>query len=436
MLNRNELREFDVLHGATIDYYDASNSNLTARWKPLTGWFDARLAQGLDPYFKYTSSRIRTEITASLRDDFTVHGINFASQDYLSLSTDSRVIAAATEAAEDYGVHSAGSASLMGLTALTVGLERRLADFLGLADATVFPTGWGAGYGTIRTLVRPTDHVVIDVLAHACLQEGADAATKNVHRFPHRSNQAVKRRLSRLRAEHPDAGILVVTETLFSMDSDVPDFAPLQAICSAYDATLMVDVAHDLGAIGPTGRGHLDLQRCLATTDIVMGSFSKTFASNGGFVATNAREMKLALRCGCGPQVFTNAMSPMQAASVLAALSIVDSPEGARRRQRLMENITYMRRRLGEAGFDILGQPSAIIPVVLGDSEFSRKMTRYMLRQGIVVNLVEYPAVSRNGCRWRVQVMHDHEWEQIDRFVETAVAARASLSGDYIGQAT
>ncbi|MEF0941643.1 hypothetical protein [Rhizobium sp. BR 362] len=150
---------------------------------------DARTRNGLDPYSKYTAAWIDTEIVAYARNGEPFPGVNFASQDYLNLATEKRVINVATEAAERYGVHSAGSSALMGLTEMTIELERKLATFLGLADATVFPTGWGAGYGLIRTLVRRDAHVVIDVLAHACLQEGADAATGNVHRFPHCSNE-------------------------------------------------------------------------------------------------------------------------------------------------------------------------------------------------------------------------------------------------------
>ncbi|MGE0502481.1 MAG: aminotransferase class I/II-fold pyridoxal phosphate-dependent enzyme [Rhizobiaceae bacterium] len=414
----------DIYEGVTTDYYDEGDVDLISRWAGLTRWLDARLEAGVDPYSKYTASRIAAELTAFDRGGVERSGVNFASQEYLNLATDDRVVSAVVEAASTYGVHSAGSAALMGLTALTVRLERRLAEFLRLADATVFPTGWGAGYGIIRTLVRPTDHVVIDVLAHACLQEGADAATKNVHRFPHCSNVAVERRLARIRAADPRCGILVVTESVFSMDSDVPEIEALQSLCRRYDATLVLDVAHDLGALGDKGRGYMEIQNVSGSIDIVMGSFSKTFGSNGGFVASNRTELKMALRYACGPLTFTNSMSPMQAAAVLTCLDIVDSAEGTARRERLMSNIVYLRNALQSRDFDVLGKESAIVPVVLGNNRRSRLMTSYVLHNGALVNLVEYPAVSRNGCRWRLQVMHDHTPEQIDRLVDLAVDAR------------
>jgi glycine C-acetyltransferase len=312
----------------------------------------------------------------------------------------------------------------MGNTALSLELENRLARFLGCRECTVFPTGWGAGYGAIRTLVRAGDHIAMDVLAHACLQEGARNSGARLHSFPHLSNEAVERRLARIRRDEPRAGILVVTETVFSMDSDVPQIGELRAICRRFGATLLVDVAHDLGAIAQGGGGYLELQALLGQVDVVMGSFSKNFASNGGFVASNARGLKLALRSFAGPLTFTNALSPVQAAIILAALDIITSPEGAERRERLMANILRMWAGLTAAGFAPMGQPSAIVPVILGDSALSRLMTRYALLAGGIVNLLEFPAVSRNTCRWRIRVMVDHTPAQIDLFIQIARSAR------------
>jgi glycine C-acetyltransferase len=233
--------------------------------------------------------------------------------------------------------------------------------------------------------------------------------------------------LRRIRSEHPDAGILVVTETVFSMDSDVPFVPELQSICRRYGALLMVDVAHDLGAIGKTGRGYLEVQNFVGKPDILMGSFSKTFASNGGFVASDRTELKMALRYGCGPLTFTNSLSPVQAATVLACFDIIDSPEGVERRTRLMGNIRHMRDLLNKEGFQVLGEESAIVPVMLGANASSRRMTRWVLEHGGLVNLVEYPAVAKNKCRWHIQIMHDHTYDQIEEFVRLAAEARKSI---------
>ncbi len=429
-----------VLNAVTADFVDDSQTNLLDRWSAHHGWWEDRSRERVDPYSKYTSTRIAPEITAHDRWGRPFAGVNFASQEYLNLASHPEVLRAARETAEAYGVHSAGSTALMGNTAVAVELEQQLAAFLGVADCTLFSTGWGAGYGIVTTLVTPKDHVIIDVLAHACLQEGSRNATANVHAFPHISTDAVLRRLKRIREQDPAAGILVVTETVFSMDSDVPEIAALQALCRKYNATLVVDMAHDLGCIGPTGRGYLELQGMVGKVDVIMGSFSKTFASNGGFVATNHPALKLALRYNCGPQTFTNAMSPMQAAIVSTCLCIITSGEGARRRERLMSNILYMRQSLEQNGFKLLGQPSAIVPVILGSNALSRLITRFTLEAGGLVNLVEYPAVSKNTCRWRIQVMAEHTTDHIDRFVEIAVNARekaqAAIKGNELQAAT
>jgi glycine C-acetyltransferase len=414
-----------ALGGVAADLVRHGGPRLLSRWDDHQAWWEARLAHGLDPYSKRTHARIAPECTGSFRDGSpAASGVNFASQDYLNLAAHPFVHAAARRAIERYGVHSAGSATAMGDTVLAAELEQRIARFLGYADCTLFPTGWAAGYGIVKTLARAGDHIIIDVLAHACLHEGARHSGAQIHSFPHLSNEAVQRRLLRIRAEEPEAGILVVTEGLFSMDSDTPDLLGLHALCREHGATLLVDVAHDLGALGPEGRGQLAAQGALGLADVVMGSFSKTFASNGGFVATNVRALKLGLRCACSPLLFSNALSPVQAAIVLAAFEVVEGAEGEARRRRLLHNSRRLRQGLSAAGFEVKGEPSAIVPVLLGDPALARLMTRYAMEAGALVNLVEAPAVSRNTNRWRLQVMADHTPAQVDRMVEIACQAR------------
>lgn len=413
----------DALTGVTTDYLDTTTPNLLDRWAPLHDWLCRRIDKGVLPYLKANLGRIGPRGMARLGAGQIRYGTQFAVQDYLSLSSHPAICEAAHAAILARGVHSAGSAALMGLSDLVQTLESRIAAFLGLAESTVFPTGWAAGYGAIRALVRPGDHVLIDVLAHACLHEGAAAATKHVHRFAHLSTDGVARRLARLRADAPDAGILVVTEGLFSMDSDSPDLPALQALCRRHGATLLVDVAHDLGASGPEGRGLIGAQGMLGQVDVVMGSFSKTFASNGGFVASDHPALKHALRFACGPQTFSNALSPVQAAVVLAAFDIVDSPEGEALRARLARNVAAIRQGLSDIGLPVMGTASAIIPVLLGGMARSRLMTAAMLQGGVFVNLVEHPAVPRNGCRWCLQAMAAHEDSDIATLLDMAATA-------------
>lgn len=415
------------MDAVAADFMEAAGADLLARWDRHQDFWNARRAAGLDPYNRASTSRIGSTCAALSSTGAPLQGVNFGSQDYLSLSSHPAICAAAVEAVSRWGVHSAGSIALQGGSTPLLALEAELAEMLGYPDATVFPTGWAAGYGVIRALVREGDHIILDSLAHACLQEGAVAATRNIHRVPNCSVEAVERRLARLRAADRDCGILVVTETLFSMDSTVPDIGALQAACRAHGATLLVDIAHDFGAIGRGGRGFLGETGMLGKVDLVIGSFSKTFASNGGFVAGHARGLKQALRVFAGPLLFSNALSPVQASVVLAALAVIRGAEGARRRRRLMSNILHLRAGLTAAGFAVLGQPSPIVPTRLGDMAAARWMTREVMANGALVNLVEHPVVSRNSTRWRLQVMADHKPGQIDRLVAIAIQARAGL---------
>ena len=423
-----------VLTGAMPQFIDSANSNPLARYRPLTDWLDARYEFGVDPYSKFTVGRTGPVMSAHGRKGDVWQGINLGSQDYLNLSTHETVLDAARTAIDEYGVHSAGSAALMGNTAASLALEEKIAAFTGYADCTIFPTGWGAGYGIVRALAKEDDHVVIDLLAHGCLHEGARAATKNVHVFPHLSNDGVEQRLARIRKSDSQNAIIVVTESTFSMDSDVPDMEPLQEICRKYGAILIVDCAHDLGAIAKDGGGYLELQNYVGKVDVLMGSFSKTFASNGGFVATNATELKLAIRYSVGPSLFSNTISPVNAASVAACFDIVASQEGAALREKLLSNVRYLRAELKARNFEVLGRDSAIVPVILGDNRISRLTTRNTLRNGGIVNLIEYPAVSRNTCRWRLQVMAAHTHDQLQSFVDIATDARAAAQSELARQ--
>jgi glycine C-acetyltransferase len=187
----------------------------------------------------------------------------------------------------------------------------------------------------------------------------------------------------------------------------------MQALCHEYNATLMVDVAHDLGCLGDDGRGHIGLQKMLGKIDIVMGSFSKTFASNGGFVASKSRAVKEYLRFYSPPCTFSNALSPVQAATVLKAFEIVDSAQGRELRAALMTNILALRSALGAANLEVYGDPSAIVCVKMGNEALARLVGRRLPDLGLIANLVEYPAVPKAQARFRMQVMARHSAENI-----------------------
>ena len=175
----------------------------------------------------------------------------------------------------------------------------------------------------------------------------------------------------------------------------------------------MVDVAHDFGCLGEDGTGHIGIQDMLGKVDLVMGSFSKTFGSNGGFVATNSRAVKEYLRFYSPSCTFSNALSPAQIATITTALDIVQSEEGVALRQKLMTNILSLRSQLSELGFETYGEPSAIVSVKMGDEALARLTARALPDVGLVANLVEFPAVAKGSARFRLQVMANHTPEEI-----------------------
>lgn len=362
----------------------------------------------------------RTQIRTD--DGRPYKGLNFASQDYLGLTTHPAVREAGIAAIRDFGPHSAGSPVLLGNTSESLRLEDELAAMLQMQEVVLYPTGWAAGFGAITGLVCRDDHVVLDQLAHQCLQQGARAATAHVHHFDHLDNDALEASLQSIRAGDSENGILVVTESLYSMDADVPDLERTQALCNEYNATLMVDVAHDLGAMGPGGTGALGTQDMLGQVDLVMGSFSKTFASNGGFVAVGRQSAKQYLKYYSGTHAFSNALSPVQCAIVRAALQVVCSDEGAERRAHLMTVVHTLRRQLEDQGIPCAGVPSPIVPAQIDDVAVAWRASRRMAEQGVLTNLAEYPAVAPGTARFRLQAMATHTTEDA-RTAATLISA-------------
>ena len=440
MIHEKYPPNFDALSGSMRDFRYLEGSDLLGRVEAFYEWQETRRAAGVWPLGRSTEDGAFTRCSARSDEGQLFHGVNFASQDYLGLNSHPRILEAAIEAMREFGVHSAGSPALVGNTSLSIALEEKVGQLLGYEHVALFPTGWAAGFGAIKGLVRSSDHIVMDALSHACLQEGAQAATRNIHLYRHNQVDAVREKLTKIRSTDTTNGILVVTESLFSMDSDTPDLRALQEAASEFGATLLVDIAHDLGNLGPTGRGFLEIQGMLGNVDIVMGSFSKTFASNGGFVAGRGRSLKEYMRYFSSPNTFSNAMSPASAAIVGTAIDIVDSAEGAQLRADLMGNIKLLRSLLGGCSLETYGDPSAIVCVKMGTESLARLVSRRLPAMGMIANLVEFPAVPKGQARFRLQVMAKHSQADILDGVHrlsTAVAdAREDLEALESGLAT
>ncbi|HYH10531.1 MAG TPA: pyridoxal phosphate-dependent aminotransferase family protein [Thermoanaerobaculia bacterium] len=395
--------------------------HLLERTRELGQWLDLRTELNTWPYARTLQARPGTQTVLESQNSRLVAGLNFGSQDYLGLASDGRIVDAAKHALDEFGPHAAASPMLQGNTIPGRMLERGLAETLGTEHVLLFPTGWAAGFGTITGFVRPSDTIVIDQLSHACLMQGARAATQNVYLFRHNDAEALRHRLAKIRAKDSENAILVVSEGLFSMDSDSPEIEALQSACREFGAVLMMDVAHDFGATGPGGTGQLGIQQMLGKVDIVMGSFSKTFSTNGGFVATNERSARQFLGIFGGAHMYSNGISPIQTAIANEALRIVRSDEGAALRERAYDNILRLRAGFESRGVECLGSPSNVVPVMCGDETVAKWTSRLLEENGLIANLVEFPAVPRERARFRFQVMASHTPEQIDRAVDVFV---------------
>ncbi|HKP13440.1 MAG TPA: pyridoxal phosphate-dependent aminotransferase family protein [Blastocatellia bacterium] len=399
-------------------FVEPEGAHLTERTRPLGQWLAEREEFNTWPYARALelppapTTRIRSQ------NDRVVLGYNFGSQDYLGLSQHPAIRDAAISALMEYGPHAAASPMLQGNTSLSRRLEEEVAELVNMDHVLLFPTGWAAGFGAIVGLMRSNDHIVIDQLAHSCLMQGARAATPNVRFFRHNDASELRRKLRRVREKDARNAILVISEGLFSMDSDSPNIVALQDVCGEYEAVLMMDVAHDLGAQGPGGTGQIGLQRMLGNVDLVMGSFSKTFSSNGGFVATHDLSVKQYLGIYGGSHTYSNAISPVQCGVVLEAMRIVRSAEGDHLRVQAKANIHQLRDGFRLRGIECLGEPSNVVPVTVGDERLAKWTSRYLEENGLIANLVEYPAVARNRARFRFQVMASHTPEQIDAAIE------------------
>ena len=413
-------------------FIEPEGAHLTERTKPLGQWLTERTQFNTWPYARALEQAPTPTTRIRSQNDRVVAGYNFGSQDYLGLAQHPAIREAAIGALMEYGPHAAASPMLQGNTQLSRRLEGEIAELVNMDHVLLFPTGWAAGFGAIVGLVRSNDHIVIDQLAHSCLMQGARAATPNVRFFRHNDAAELRRKLRRIRDKDSRNAVLVVSEGLFSMDSDSPDIAALQDVCSEYSAVLMVDVAHDLGAQGPGGTGQIGLQRMLGKVDLVMGSFSKTFASNGGFVATHDLSVKQYLGIYGGSHTYSNAISPVQCGIVLEAMRIVRSAEGDHLRVKSKANIHQLRDGFKARRIECLGEPSNVVPVTVGDERLAKWTSRFLEENGLIANLVEFPAVARNRARFRFQVMASHTPAQIntaiDIFCDSMAAAREKVA--------
>jgi 7-keto-8-aminopelargonate synthetase-like enzyme len=418
----------EALQKSLLHFMGVSGAGLEDRVRPLHDWVGLRRGEGVWPYQRVLTSSVGGEVTVASTDGAgSRRFLNFGSQDYLGLARHPRISEAGKAAIDEFGVHSAGSPAFAGRTQIALDVQEALARTFEKESCLIYATGWAAGCGVITGLARSTDTVVIDQLGHNCLQEGIRLCGAETKRFGHNDPEVLEEILRSEREKDAAKGIFVVLESLYSMDSDSPDLSVILPICQRYGAMTILDVAHDFGCLGERGLGVLESLTTDVRPDIIMGSFSKTFASNGGFVACS-KPVYDYLLCFSSPFMFSNAISPVQSAVVREALKIVCSDEGRQLRRALMDRIMAFRSRAVELGVHVGGTPSAICPVFVGREELARATSRYIAELRLLANLVEFPAVPRGQARFRFQLMSTHTFGAIDRALDILVEARDRAS--------
>ena len=394
----------------------------------LLKWIQRRRESGLWPYGLCALGPYAEQTIVKHPSGPVIEGVNLTTVDYLGLSQDPRLKQAAIAAIEEFGVHTPSSGPLMGNSLASYDLERSVARMLNRDDSFLCPTGWAAGFTAVSGIVRPADYVVMDELSHQCLQQGAYASTTNVKTFKHLDNDDLEVTLKAIRETEATAGILVITEGLFSMDGDAPDLRTLTAICRRYGALVLVDVAHDLGATGPGGTGTIGAQGLLTDIDIIVGSFSKVFGTNGGFVSSTALSLQWAQLCFGGPYTYSTTMSPVQVAVARESLRLVTGPDGDRLRDTLTANVRYARDGAGRRNLTVLGAPSPIVPILIGREQHSRLAGMLSFQKGLVATCLEFPVVQRGAARYRLSMSPRLSAAHIDRALDIVAASIAEAN--------
>lgn len=363
-------------------------------------------AAGLYPYFKPISKAEDTVVVIEGRDR-----IMMGSNNYLGLTHHPRVLEAAKKALEDFGSGCTGSRFLNGTIKLHEELEARLADFFSKESALVFSTGYQANLGLISGLVGRGDVVFIDKLDHASIVDGAKLSYGETERFNHGDMAQLERRLERKSGR----GSMIIVDGVYSMEGDIADLPELVKIAQKYGAALAVDDAHSTGVLGVNGDGTASHFGLVDEIDVIVGTFSKSLASIGGFVAASESVVHY-LKHHSRPLMFTAALPPSNTAGVLAALEImIEEPE---RRDRLWQNTRRFCEGCRSLGFEIGATQTPIIPILIGTLERTFMTWRKLFEAGVFTNPVVPPAVPLDQCRLRASLMATHTDEQIDSVLD------------------
>ncbi len=365
------------------------------------------MAQGIYPYFRVITGKQGTEV------DMGGHKVlMFGSNAYSGLTGDQRIIDAAKVALEKYGTGCAGSRFLNGTLDLHVELEKELAEFVGKDDALCFPTGFTVNSGVIPSVVGKDDYVICDDRDHASIVDGRRLAFATSLHYKHNDMADLERVLQKC---EPDKIKLIVVDGVFSMEGDLCKLPTIIELKNKYNASVMVDEAHSIGVFGSEGRGVCDPFRLTEPVDLLMGTFSKSLASIGGFIAGDWDVINW-LRHDTRTYIFSASATPASTAAAMEALHIIRrEPE---RREALWNVTRYALRRFKEEGFEIGDTESPIIPLYVRDINKTFKVTARAFDEGVFINPVIPPACAPQDTLVRFALMATHSEEQVERGVQ------------------
>ncbi len=374
------------------------------------------MAAGIYPYFREIESDQDTVVKIDGKDV-----LMFGSNSYLGLTNHPKIKEAAKKAIDKYGTGCAGSRFLNGTLDIHIELERRLADLVGKEGALCYSTGFQVNLGVVSVLTGRKDHILLDELDHASIIEGSRLSFSRVLKYKHNDMKSLE---SKLKLCVPDSLKLIVVDGIFSMEGDIVKLPEVVALAEKYNATVMVDDAHSIGVLGKNGSGTASHFGLTDKVDLVMGTFSKSLASLGGFIASDKDTINF-IKHNSRSLIFSASMTPASAASVLAAIEIMTGePE---RIERLWENTRYALNGFKEAGFDTGKSVTPIIPLFIRDDIKALILTQKLLGEGIFVNPVVSPAVPKEDCLIRYSLMATHTREQIETSIDKITRAAKEL---------
>lgn len=342
--------------------------------------------------------------------------VMLGSNSYLNLSTHPKVIKEAENALKKFGYGMGAVSNYVGITDIHKELEKRIANFYGSEDAIVFPSGYGTNLGVISALCSEKDVIINDSANHASIFDGCRLSGADIKIFPHSDMRGLERVLKKIPKEQ--TGRLIITDGVFSMDGDIAKLDVITDLAKEYNCKVMVDDAHGVGIVGPSGRGSAEYHNVSKKIDLNVGMLSKSPGGLGGYCAASSDIIQY-LRLYARTYFFSTGLPASTAAGLNEVFKLFQNDKAGR--EILWKKINYLKSRLTHAGFNIGHSQSAIIPVMIYDEEKLFKIHYELRTKGLYTNIVTYPAVRRKECRLRLCVMKELTFKQIDKAVEILV---------------